>query len=62
MWAEFAVSGSRKVGIVLAENRRKVRLYEMEGEEEEDEDADMTNSTMKESDMSVQDVNISTTI
>jgi anaphase-promoting complex subunit 4 len=60
--AEFAVSGSRKVGIVLAENRRKVRLYEMEGEEEEDEDADMTNSTMKESDMSVQDVNISTTI
>lgn len=52
---QFAVSGSRRVGIVLAENRRKVRLYEMEGEEEEDEDADMTNNTIKESDMSVQE-------
>ncbi|XP_044262373.1 anaphase-promoting complex subunit 4 [Tribolium madens] len=46
--AEFAVSGSRRVGIVLAENRRKVRLYEMEGEEEEEEDADMTNSGVQE--------------
>ncbi|RZC38115.1 anaphase-promoting complex subunit 4 [Asbolus verrucosus] len=55
----FAVSGSRRVGIVLAENKRKVRLYEMEGEEEEDEDADMTNSTMKEGDMSVQDATVS---
>ncbi|EEZ97189.1 Anaphase-promoting complex subunit 4-like Protein [Tribolium castaneum] len=46
--AEFAVSGSRRVGIVLAENRRKVRLYEMEGEEEEEEDAEMNNSGVQE--------------
>lgn len=44
---QFAVSGARKVGIVLGENRRKIRLYEMEGEEEE-EDAEMTNSFLTE--------------
>nr|CAI5818293.1 unnamed protein product [Callosobruchus analis] len=34
----IAVSGSRRVGAVLADNRRKVKLFEMEAEEEEDED------------------------
>ena len=56
--AEFAVSGSRKVGILLAENRRKVRLYEMEGEEEEDEDAEMTNSTIRDGELSIQEMNV----
>lgn len=49
--SEFAVSGSRKVAIVLSQNKKKARLYEMEGEEEEDEDADM-NSTIRDAEMS----------
>ncbi|KAL3284718.1 hypothetical protein HHI36_018866 [Cryptolaemus montrouzieri] len=39
---QLAVSGTRKVGIVLSENKRKVKLFEMESEEEYDEDAEMT--------------------
>ncbi|KAK9880736.1 hypothetical protein WA026_013060 [Henosepilachna vigintioctopunctata] len=42
---QLAVSGTRKVGIVLSENKRKVKLFEMEGEEEDDEDADMSMNT-----------------
>ncbi|KAK5650039.1 hypothetical protein RI129_001068 [Pyrocoelia pectoralis] len=52
----FAVSGCRRVSIVLSENRKKVRLYEMEAEEDDDEDADMTNSA-RESDTSMQEEN-----
>ncbi|KAJ8918974.1 hypothetical protein NQ315_016878 [Exocentrus adspersus] len=44
----FAVSGSRRVSIVLSENKRKVKLFEMEAEEEDEDDA------MKE-DVSMQD-------
>lgn len=50
----LAVSGSRRVSVVLSENRRKVRLFEMEAEEDEEEDADMTNSA-RESDTSMQE-------
>ncbi|XP_060525393.1 anaphase-promoting complex subunit 4 [Cylas formicarius] len=41
--SKFAVSGSRRVGMVLAENKKKIKLYEMECEEEDEEDTDMTN-------------------
>lgn len=54
--SQFAVSGCRRVSIVLSENRKKVRLFEMEAEEDEEEDADMTNSA-RESDTSMQDEN-----
>ncbi|KAK4881685.1 hypothetical protein RN001_005004 [Aquatica leii] len=50
----FSVSGCRRVSIVLSENRKKVRLFEMEAEEDDDEDADMTNSA-RESDTSMQE-------
>ncbi|KAI4459383.1 anaphase promoting complex subunit 4 apc4 [Holotrichia oblita] len=49
----FAVSGFRNVSVVLADSRRKVRIYEMEAEEDEEEDAEMTNSTVRESDVSM---------
>lgn len=52
--SELSVSGSRRVSIVLSENRKKVRLFEMEAEEDEEEDADMTNSA-RESDTSMQE-------
>lgn len=52
--SRIAVSGSRSVCIVLADNKRRVRIYEMEAEEEEEEDADMSaNTTMRDSEMSV---------
>lgn len=51
--SRIAVSGSRNVCIVLADNKRQVRIYEMEAEEEEEEDADMTISTIKDTEMSV---------
>lgn len=50
----FAVSGIRRVSVVLAENKRKVKLFEMEAEEDEEEDADMTTSVIKE-DVSMQE-------
>lgn len=50
--SKIAVSGSRKVSVVLSENRRKVRLFEMEGDDDEDDDGDITNSTLKEIDTS----------
>lgn len=50
---QIAVSGSRSVCIVLADNKRQVRIYEMEAEEEEEEDADMSANTVRDSDMSV---------
>lgn len=50
----FAVSGSRRVSVVLAENKRKVKLFEMEAEDDEEEDADMTTSVIKE-DVSMQE-------
>lgn len=53
--SQFAVSGSRKVGIVLAENRRKVRIFEMEVEDEDDEEVDVTASTFKDTDVSMLD-------
>lgn len=51
--SKFAVSGNRKVSIVLSENKRKLRLFEMEADEDEEEDAEMTNSTLRENDMSM---------
>lgn len=45
----FAVSGSRRVSIVLSENRRKVKLFEMEAEEEDEDEG------LKE-DVSMQDI------
>ncbi|KAK9686610.1 hypothetical protein QE152_g37061 [Popillia japonica] len=51
--SSFAVSGFRNVSVVLADSRRKVRIYEMEAEEDEEEDAEMTNSTVRESDVSM---------
>lgn len=48
--SRFAVSGSRKVAVILSESLRKVRLFEMEVEdEEEDED------NLRESDQSTLD-------
>lgn len=47
---KFAVSGCRSVSVVLADNKKKVMLFEIEGEEEEEEDADMTTSSVRESD------------
>ncbi|XP_018328115.1 anaphase-promoting complex subunit 4 [Agrilus planipennis] len=48
--SKFAVSGARKVCIVLSKNRKKIRLFEMEADEEEEEDADMTSSIIENSD------------
>lgn len=56
---QIAVSGSRSVCIVLADNKRQVRIYEMEAEEEEEEDVDMSTNTVRDSDMSVLDSFIS---
>lgn len=53
--SQFSVSGSRKVSIVLSENRRKIRIFEMEAEDEDEEDVDATVSTVKDSDVSMQD-------
>lgn len=53
--SQLAVSGSRKVGIVLADNRRKVRIFEMEVEDEDEEEVDMTASTFRDTDVSMQD-------
>ncbi|CAH0559316.1 unnamed protein product [Brassicogethes aeneus] len=53
---QFAISGTRKVGIVLSENRKKIRLFELSNEDDDDDDeAEITNSTLKESDVSMQD-------
>jgi len=52
--SRLAVSGSRKVAVVLSENRCTVRLFEMETEEDEEEDEtmDATASTVRDSDQS----------
>lgn len=47
--SKFSVSGTRKVGIVLAENKRKVKLFEMECEEEEEEEVEMSFGDFKDS-------------
>lgn len=54
----FAVSGTRKVAVILSESRRKVMLFEMEveGEEEEDDAMDGTVTNLRDSDTSVLDV------
>lgn len=38
----FAVCGTRKVAVLLSHSRHKVRLFEMEAEDEEDEEDDST--------------------
>ncbi|KAF7282155.1 hypothetical protein GWI33_003120 [Rhynchophorus ferrugineus] len=45
----FSVSGSRRVCIVLGETKRKIKLYEMECEEDEEEDTEMTSMVKDES-------------
>ncbi|XP_034239473.1 anaphase-promoting complex subunit 4 [Thrips palmi] len=52
--SSLAVSGSRKVAVLLSENRCKVRLFEMEAEEDEEEDEtmDATGSSIRDSDQS----------
>lgn len=40
--SQFSVSGTRRVSIVLAENKRKIKLFEMECEEDDEEEADMS--------------------
>lgn len=42
MATSFAVSGTRKVAVLLSHSRHKVRLFEMEADEEEDEEDDST--------------------
>ncbi|XP_063233204.1 anaphase-promoting complex subunit 4 [Bacillus rossius redtenbacheri] len=39
--SRLAVSGSRKLAVVLSESRRKVRLFEMEAEDEEEDEEGM---------------------
>jgi len=36
--SQLAVSGPKKVSVFLFKNRKKIRIYDMEGEEEEEED------------------------
>lgn len=55
--SKFSVSGNRRVCIVLSENKRKVRLFEMEAEEEDEEEGDATMSMVKESDVSMVESN-----
>ncbi|XP_065344701.1 anaphase-promoting complex subunit 4 isoform X2 [Cloeon dipterum] len=43
--AQIAVNGERKVAVVLSESRRRVRLFEMEVEEDDEEDETTLNST-----------------
>lgn len=52
--SQLAVSGCRRISVVLSENRKKVRLFEMEAEEDDEEDADMTTS-VRESDTSMKE-------
>ena len=35
---QLAVSGPRKVSVFLFKNKKRIRIYDMEGEEEEEED------------------------
>ena len=52
--SRFAVSGSRKVCVILSDNKRKVKLFEMEAEDEEDDDEVMeTTGSFKESNDSI---------
>ncbi|XP_044738265.1 anaphase-promoting complex subunit 4 [Chrysoperla carnea] len=54
--AKFSVSGSRKVSVILMQNLRTCCLYEMDvDEEDEEEEVDVTASTAKESDNSIQE-------
>jgi anaphase-promoting complex subunit 4 len=56
--SRFAVSGTRKVAVVLSESRRKVRLFEMEVEEEEEDDEamDAAAPNLRDSDTGILDV------
>lgn len=45
----FAVSGTRKVAVLLSHSRHKVRLFEMEVEDEEDEEDDSTMDVTRDS-------------
>lgn len=42
----LAVSGARKVAIVLATNRRSVRIYEMEADDDDDDEEDEEQNTL----------------
>jgi anaphase-promoting complex subunit 4 len=56
--SRFAVSGTRKVAVVLSESHRKVRLFEMEVEEEEEDDEamDAAAPNLRDSDTGILDV------
>jgi anaphase-promoting complex subunit 4 len=56
--SRFAVSGTRKVAVVLSESRRKVRLFEMEVEEEEEDDEamDVAAQNLRDCDTSILDI------
>lgn len=58
----IAVSGGRKVAVVLAKSHRKVRVFEMEvdGEDEEDETLDTTPQSLNTTDQSVSEKHNST--
>ncbi|XP_066998816.2 anaphase-promoting complex subunit 4 [Anabrus simplex] len=55
--SRFAVSSARKVAVVLSESRRKVRLFEMEVEEDEEDEEGMdgTASSLRDSECSALD-------
>lgn len=51
---KFAVCGTRKVAVVLSESRQKVKIFEMDVEEEDEEEGmDTTSSSMRENDLDV---------
>ncbi|XP_060843369.1 anaphase-promoting complex subunit 4 [Rhopalosiphum padi] len=49
--SSFAVSGTRKVAVLLSHSRHKVRLFEMEVDDEEDEDEDSAMDITRDSNM-----------
>lgn len=47
----FAVSGTRKVAVLLSQSKHKVRLFEMEVDDEEDEEDDSTMDVTRDSEL-----------
>lgn len=55
MAAQITVSGSRKVSTILLSNKRKIKIYEMEAEEEDEDGLDATAGSVKDNDVSMQE-------